>query len=116
MPEMSESIEKAIKSDLLMALIRSLSFYIRNDYFEEFKSHLAKGTIYPKDSRIKVILTEEEKESKEWIVIYGYSFAPLDSLAYFNSVLRILVMDWEPYMLYGEVKSWENGKYLFRGS
>ena len=115
MPNMTESMEKAIKSDLLMALIRSLSFYIRKDYFEEFESNLTSGTINPRDPRIKVILTEDEKESKEWIVIYAYSFGPFDSLGYFKSELRILVMDWEPYMLYGDVKKWENGEYFYLG-
>lgn len=104
----SETLNKSIKIDLIMALLSSEYLYIRNDYLEEFKTSKKSGTIDPEDSRIKIELSEKDRRDHDWIQIFGYSFGPFNSFSYMSdeSGIRLLWVLKEPMLSLG---SWLNG-------
>lgn len=93
-------------SENLMDNQIKLGTFIDKKYFMKFEEG-TETTINPE--KIKLFLdNDENKDNYEHV--FAYSFGPFKPLKYFAASKKIVVVDWEPYMLRGELEKYRTGK------
>lgn len=116
---MEQIICLAIWSGKIMVEMRNTGIYVRNDYINEFSDNEEKkATINPLDERVKMELLGNEtvgKEDNEYTKIHANSFGPFNPLQYFKFAKRIVVVDWEPYVLDGDLEKLRKGEISYLG-
>lgn len=114
-----QSLQLAIWAMRIQEDLRDLSIYIRNDYMQEFrKDKSQKATINPHEDRVKIGLADKETIGigiNEYTKIHANSFGPFSPVQYFQDQKRIVIVDWEPYTLNGDLEKLDIGKLSFLG-
>lgn len=77
------------------------SFYIHKDYFLEFEEG-RHTTIDISNSKVKFTLGKRDNLFG-YEQVFAYSFGPFNPQLYFSSSMKIVFLDWEPYMLKGDL-------------
>lgn len=80
--------EIAKLSDDIMAPIRRLHLWVKNDYIDEFREGTV-ATINPKDPQVKISL--EKGEQNGYTIIYANSCGPFNPIKYFMPNIRTKV-------------------------
>lgn len=100
-------------SDEIAKKMTSLSLFIHKAYFDDFVSGRA-ITINPFDDR--VMADVEGKDTADYIEVRCDFWGPCCPSKYFESTLKIVVVDFEAYSLEGEYNKFKNGiKNYFGG-
>lgn len=93
-------------SDDLMESQIKLGTFIDKKYFMKFEEG-TEITINPE--KIKLVLDNDENKD-DYEHVFAYSFGPFKPLKYFAASKNIVVVEWEPYMLRGELEKYRAGE------
>lgn len=93
-------------SEIIADKMTALTIFIHKDYFKEFLSG-NKTTINPDDERAIIDICGKEKD--DYIEVRCDFWGPCCPKKYFESQLRIILVDWEAYSLDGEYTDIKNG-------
>lgn len=89
------------------------SIFIHKNHFREFENG-TEITINPERKEVKLAFNKDDSRN-DYEEIFAYSFGPFNPYKYFLSPKKIIIVDWEPFMLVGELEKYRAGEILQLG-